>query len=267
MGYTDGLGRWVHMQVKGESLTRERTNEVMMRTNDWQSTWCNDKEWEHVVASVLGWYDQHDTVCDDEDCFQWWAWVRERRAIAEDYGRSIGAVPLHCLENEAVMSCSFDPGGWLSWDGTVRGDWTVGEYPTIKQLHADLEAIAGAFPFLRMEAQALSSGYPSEGVVEPRGTVVAHWRIRDGRVERQERPGPRFFSDSWADRWSDRLRYSRPGRAWRHRRARSVRVYPAAPFSWWEPHGERRVSAARLIEAADQMQFSTRRERRTHEPR
>jgi hypothetical protein len=266
MGYEDGLGRWARMLTVGEPLTREQTNEVMMRTNDWRFTACNDEEWRHIVACILGWYDRHEEVCDDDKCVQWWAWVNERHTIADAYGESIGSLGLSHLDNDAIMSHSDEPGGWLRWDGTIRPDWHIGvKYPEVDDIEAEWRQIATAFPFLEMTAQALSGGFGCAGAA-PKHTVIAEWRITHGTVTRmylhQGFPPKPMFGKPKEERWLPRLRHwlwwSKPFGpvqsvyyACRRARSRMRRAWGSGFFP--RLFDERHVSAARLIEAADQM--------------
>lgn len=284
MGYDDGLGKHPRLLATGEPLTREQANEVMMRTIDWSFVACNDAEWQHMVASILGWYDRHDEVCDDDECVQYWAWVREHRAITEVYGQSIGALGLESLANESIMSSGHRDrhDGWLRWDGTVRGSWIADRYTEIDDLAAEVAALAEAFPFLSMHVQALSCGFSSSGIAAPKGTVVVEWFIRDGRVKQvripwQEGYQPRrIIRQPWTERWQDwqygqhwsaravrRVTWSkawrlaakpyRKLRRWRRSAHLNYEFFPRE-FDWGMPvFKERYVSAARLIEADDQM--------------
>lgn len=274
MGYEDGLGRWARMLAVGEPLTREQTNEVMMRTNNWGFTRCNDEEWEGIVASILGWFDRFDELVESGECEDdWYEWRQRSSQISEEYGATFAALDLGHLDNDAIMSHSDEPGGWLRWDGTIRPDWHVGvKYPEVDEIEAEWKQIAAAFPFLEMRVQALSGGFGCTGAA-PKDTVIAEWVITHGTVTRMyHHPGfpPKpMFPKRKEDRWIPRLRHwlwwskafnpvQRVYYACRRARACVRRGWNSPFFPRLFQHGistfnERHVSAARLIEAADQM--------------
>lgn len=282
MGYTDGLGKFPRMLAVGEPLTREQTNEVMMRTNDWYYVSCNDEEWEGIVGSILGWFDRFEELVEAGECADsWTGWWDAKRRIGREYGRMIGSLNLGYVDNEAIMSHgSLDPGmtnGWLNWDGTIRGDWSLGvKYPEVEEITEEWVRVAQAFPFLRMHVQALSCGWGAEGAA-PKDTIVAEWFIRDGRVhfarlpwqlprKAYKRPAPlrrpRRRDGKLADLWW-KCKYAKivkPLREayykvyrWRHDAHLNFAFFPR-PFDWgMASFEERHVSAARLIDADDQM--------------
>jgi hypothetical protein len=274
MGYHDGLGRWARMLAVGDPLTREQTNEVMMRTNGWHFTSCNDEEWELMVAFILGWFDRFDALVEAGECEDdWGEWLKRSSQISEEYGESIGALGLGHLDNEAIMSHSDEPNGWLCWDGTIRRDWHVGvKYPEVDDIEAEWKQIATAFPFLEMTVQALSGGFGCYGAA-PKDTVIAEWRITHGTVSRMYIhlgfPPKPLFPKRKEDRWFPRLRH------WLwwskalspvkdvyyacYRARASVRhgwnwaFFPRSFNHGMSTFDERHVSAVRLIEAADQV--------------
>jgi hypothetical protein len=274
MGYEDGLGRRARMLAVGDPLTREQTNEVMMRTNNWRFTSCNDDEWEGITASILGWYDRFDELVKAGECEDdWYEWRKRSSQISEEYGSTVGALDLGHLDNDAIMSHSDEPGGWLRWDGTIRPDWYVGvKYPEVDEIEAEWKQIAAAFPFLEMRVQALSGGFGCTGAA-PENTVIAEWIITHGTVTRMYIhlgfPPKPMFPKRKEDRWMPRLRHwlwgskafgpvQRVYYACRRARACVRHEWNWAFFPRMFQYGmstfdERHVSAARLIEAADQM--------------
>lgn len=280
MGYQDGLGKFPRMLAMGEPLTREQTNEVMMRTNDWRHVSCNDEEWEGQVASILGWFDRFDQLAEAGECEDsWQGWVHEKYRITREYGERIGSLELSYVDNTTVMHVNVDgPERWLEWDGTINADWTIGvKYPEIEEITDEWVRVAQAFPFLRMHVQALSCGWGAEGAA-PKDTIVAEWFIRDGQVRvvrlpwelprRAYRPSRplrrRRREDGVVSRLWSKLKYSTfvaPVRnvywkvwRWQHDAHLNFEFFPRR-FNWgMSSFEERAVSAARLIEAADQVE-------------
>lgn len=282
MGYQDGLGKYPRMLAVGDPLTREQTNEVMMRTNDWSHVFCNDEEWEVQVASILGWFDRFDELVEAGECEDSYAgWCREKYRVTPEYGERIGSLGLAYVDNTAIMHANVDgPQRWLEWDGTINADWTIGvKYPEIEEITDEWVRVAKAFPFLRMHVQALSCGWGAEGAA-PADTVVVEWFIRDGqvhlvrlpwelprRVYKPTRPlrrkllpvGVPDMSGPWF-----KVKHSKPMKPlrsvywkwwrWRHDAHLNFEFFPR-PFDWgMASFEERAVSAARLIEAAEQIE-------------
>lgn len=225
------MGKYPLVVAVGDTLTREQTNEVMLRTNRWHTLSCNDQVWNDTVACILGLADKLDTdpyeqrpqflreLYDGRDNWDWfYAWE-----LINAFGEGINSLELFALDNESIMtSCADGPCGWLDWSGRIRARYSAGsKWTTPEEADADWHDIAEAFPFLRLRAQLLSGGYCA---TLPRGTVGAEWIIENGTVTRVPVPGKALVG---------------PQRWWQK------------PLNqWWE---ERCVSAARLIEAVDQV--------------
>lgn len=266
MGHDDGLGKYPVVIALGDTLTREQTNEVMLRTNRWYLG-CNDEAWVDIVTYILGHADQlNDNLVELPDGDRIWDW-QLRHELADAFGDSIDALKLFALDNESIMtSCTNGPCGWLDWSGRIRAHYTEGsKWTSIEEVEADWTDIAAAFPFLRLRTQLAAGTYLNK---LPPGTVGAEWVIENGTVTRVEDPGPplvkapstwrRPLSEWWEFDWwhwkiakpFTRLYY------WtvRHRTPRWPVIGPWRPEMEWR---ERCVSAARLIEAVDQLKTST----------
>lgn len=265
------LGKYPIVVAVGDTLTREQTNEVMLRTNRWHILSCNDRVWNDTVACILGIADQLDNDPHEHesqyrrelgDGREHWDWSYAWELISA-FGDGIKALKLFALDNESIMtSCVDGPCGWLDWSGRIRARYREGsKWTTPEEVEADWRDLAEAFPFLRLRAQLLSGGYLA---ALPGGTVGVEWIIENGTVTRVETPGkPLVGPERWwqkpLSRWYEfdwwDWKILAPFRSlyyWLRRRAR--RRWPHTSYwireRWWE---ERCVSAARLIEAVDQV--------------
>jgi hypothetical protein len=274
VGYHDGLGRAARMHVIGEPVTREQANEIMLRTNRWHMLSCNDQEWCDTVDAILGIDDRFDALVEAGECEDTWDdWCKRHFGLIEAFGEDIGALKIGYLNNESIMDCSDEPSGWMSWDGTIRADWTIPvKYPEVEEIEAEWVTIAEAFPFLELRAQALSGGFGCYGAA-PQNTVIAEWRIRHGQVSRMyihpAYPPKPLLPIRWRERWEEsrlarwwqyKVRWSRPVKRltapyWALYRARRRNAWPQPHRTWGSRNAfeERYVSAPRLIEAVDQV--------------
>lgn len=257
------LGKYPIVVAVGDPLTREQTNEVMLRTNRWHILSCNDNPWNDMVACILGLDDQLNAnlreyangSLDWDWCYAW--------DLIEAFGGSIGALKLFALDNESIMtSCADGPCGWLDWSGQIRARYSEGsKWTTPEEVEADWRDIAETFPFLRLRAQLLSGGYCA---ALPEGTVGAEWIIANGTVTRVEHSGkPLIRSERWWQKppsrwyefdWWDWKIATPFTEAYYWLRRHAPRRWPVVdPWQARMKWHERCVSAARLIEAVDQI--------------
>lgn len=150
-----------------ETVTREQTNEILLRTNG-DCLMSNDREWEAAVAGVLG-----IKPCASHrvsvDLLPW----RE----CADWYQSIRGLDLHYVRNSRIMSSWIGgPHGWLDWDGNIGcSTWNIGKWPSESEVTSDFKQISAAFPYLDFHAQVITD----EGDPET-GQVAAQWRVING---------------------------------------------------------------------------------------
>lgn len=155
------LTKWPRLLVAGNPVTEEQANDILIRTNSPYFT-TNDRAWERQVAGVYG------IGLDEHGNLDW----RSQRAVARD----LGVLDLHYLSNSRVMSCWIGgPNGWCDWDGRIGcSTYNIGKWPSQEAVQEDLDAISGAWPFLRMDVQLVTD--------EGEGDLAAMWVVQDGEA-------------------------------------------------------------------------------------
>jgi len=183
--------KWPRLLLLGDPVTREQTNEILVRTTCHYMLITNDDEWEAQVRKVLGTppdMDHEDYRLPHAELV---ARVEARHAALDARQRELGVLDLHYLYNERVMSCYADgPHGWCDWNGDIGATrYNVGKWPTATEVDCDLRTIAAAFPFLRMRVQLLSERYYEEvkdadghGTYLHDDTAPVMWTVADGEV-------------------------------------------------------------------------------------
>lgn len=159
------LPKWPALIVKGEPVTVEQAAEVIIRTTEvgWLS--CNDSRLTTAVRAAFGIREGQHGFPVGEDVRA----ARERLAILD----------LEHLDNEQILSSWIGgPHGWMSWSGHVGcSNFNIGKWPSVEQVEEEWQAIAEAFPFLRLHAQLLS-GETCEDDIRP----LVEFVVKDGKV-------------------------------------------------------------------------------------
>lgn len=256
------LGKYPTVVAVGDPLTREQTNEVMLRTGRWYMLTSNDDAWNEMVIHILGLADKLDASLREypNGVVDWdYEYMHD---LTDAFGDGIGALKLYALDNTPIMSYRRGT-GWLDWSGRIRARYTESsKWTGIEQVEADWRDIAAAFPFLRLRSQLLAGDYLNEHIRS--GAVGAEWIIENGTVTRVEHPGkPLLGPERWWQKpinewyqfdwyWWKIAKPIRELRHWYERRYR--RRWPhIGPWSLAMHWDERGVSACRLIEAVDQL--------------
>ena len=153
------LTKWPRLIVAGDPVTREQANDILIRTNG-RYNHTNDGAWERAVAAVYG------ITLDQYGSMEW-------KSAKAAYDR-LGVLELHYLNNSQVMSSWIGgPHGWCDWDGRIGcSTYNIGKWPSVEDVQEDLDAIAGAWPFLRMHLQLVTD--------EGEGQLAAMWVVGDG---------------------------------------------------------------------------------------
>lgn len=179
------LTKWPLLVVRGERVTEEQANEILIRTNSYWPAMTNDKAWLREIEQLTG------IISED------WVWEGKagqdvelrmhrhnaQRISVEMFERSIQALNLNYLGNDRIASSwIMGPKGWCDWDGTIGCDnYNIGKWPDVESVAEDWEAIGKAFPFLRLRAQL----FPEEGEVE---TPAVDFLLEDGKVHVDLKP-------------------------------------------------------------------------------
>lgn len=196
---TVNLPKWPGLLCKGDEVTHEQANEIILRTTTFLMS--NDKEWERIVADIMGAppkrhhpsihspereQKEWNAYCDEVAA--WWDSLPTLKySVVEggDYTR-----PVNLLNNERIMCCWIGgPKGWCDWDGTIfTNNYNIGKWPSADDIVLECVALANAFPFLNAKFEVLNheAGY-GPGSVQYTGEikeskVLLRVNIRDGQV-------------------------------------------------------------------------------------
>lgn len=169
------LTKWPRLLVKGEPVTREQANEILIRTYSW-SPCINDREWEEQVCALgdeygMPVYAPHRLKPGEYG--ERWREIEGRRQAARERA---GILDLHYLGNQRIASSWIGgPHGWCDWDGRIGcSDYNIGKWPSLEEVCEDWATIAAAFPYLDLHAQLVTD--------EGAGVVAATWAVRNGEA-------------------------------------------------------------------------------------
>lgn len=152
------MNKWCKILVVGDPLTREQTNEVLLRTNN---SWTGqDDYWNDELAAIAG---------IELDQYGYPDWQQYRQAT-----RELGLLNLEYMGNSRIVTSYIGgPHGWVDWRGRVHANsYNVGKNPSEAEIGDELAAIAKEFRYLRMIVQVLTG--------EDGREVAAQWRVADG---------------------------------------------------------------------------------------
>lgn len=172
--------KWPALYVRGDTLTREQTNEVIVRMTDPYRLMGNDKEWGRLTQEAFG-----ITVEERYGDGNW----QEHQRQCDRASHELGIVHteylgLHGRVYSAMIGGSH---GWCNWDGRVESAYNVGKWPSVEQLTEQWTDVARAFPFLRLTAQTFDCE-----IITMDGSEVpcAQWTIANGVATLDPEPGP-----------------------------------------------------------------------------
>lgn len=175
------LTKWPRLIVKGESVTPEQADVILVRTRyPWVSS--NDKEWQREVEEALGlpdsellWKFQHET----QSLGMKYDWTEHSR-VSEAAWKRLGMIKLNYLYNECIESSWMGgPHGWCDWDGTIGcATHNVGKWPDVEELTHEWQLIAETFPFLTLDCQVVTEG--------GEGELAAQWHVTGGIARQVE---------------------------------------------------------------------------------
>lgn len=154
-----GLQKWLQHYVTGESVTIEQAKEIIRRTDSFfvGGYGGNNHAYDKWVRETLRMPDDYtDSPRDgsDEDRRAWWERQREQSEAFKLRWRPVDTEYVH----NSWLSCSFvgGPHGWCHPDGRIGFIDNVGKWPSVENVLADWQAIAAAWPFLKIGATLFS---------------------------------------------------------------------------------------------------------------
>lgn len=174
------LPKWPVLLVKGDRITPEQADKVIIRTSIFHCLYSNDRKWNAEVKKVLGFH-QKESLCRTP--YDTW----------EEFERRVGTLDLQYLLNDRIAtSNALGPYGWCAWDGTIgaEGMYLAGKWPEVEDIEGELRTIAFTFPFLRLTAQLARVEWDYD-IPEISGhTPLVTWSVARGAVEMWDEPGP-----------------------------------------------------------------------------
>lgn len=184
--------KWPALVVRGSTLTREQTNEVIVRMT--ASPWMlsgNDDEWRTQIHELFGvtadpWHDGPSF------------WHQNTRVEEEFHFVPTEYLTLSGRIYSAMIGGAY---GWCDWDGRINSVYNIGKWPSIAELDEQWSAVARAFPFLSLTAQVLDDEASEIG---DDTALAGEWTVSGGRAVFSHRPGERIDVDKsthTTDRW------------------------------------------------------------------
>lgn len=173
-----GLPKWPQLVVTGETVTREQTYEILIRTSGLYFG-CNDQEWEQFCREACGYpNDERDawyklTGKPFHDAMD--AFFEKEQTVREQ----LGILSLNYLGNHQIASAFVHgPYGWLGWDGRIGCHaFNIGKWPDTVEVFNEWAMIAKEWPFLTLTSQLFNKEHVEEG-----GGPVVEYRVREGVV-------------------------------------------------------------------------------------
>jgi hypothetical protein len=184
------LTKWPLLLVRGESVTREQANEILIRTCVPGYLNVNDKEWSVLVQRILGLRNEDDPpqeLWSEDRRDERIAWFKERWDFNRARADQLGILNLGYLYTSRIASSWIGgPHGWCDWDGTIASsNYNIGKWPSTSDVTEEWTEIAEAFPYLDLTAQLISK--------EGEGDLVGEWRVKDGAVTHNPEPIERLY--------------------------------------------------------------------------
>lgn len=178
MASETGLPKWPRILVtSSRQITREQVDLVLVRTADLQAQ-SHDDAWNAHIMDVFGLKPDPDgSGLPDFDSLDR---ARER----------FGVLELQYLVNDRIATSNQQgPSGWCDWDGRIYTDdmTAYAKWPTVAELTEEWQIIAGAFPFLSLNAQVIEAVWGERDIESYR--PLAAWTVDAGTVDLHDTPG------------------------------------------------------------------------------
>ncbi len=159
------FGKYPIMIVRGEKITFDEADEILIRTNNWNDD-SQDKDWTDVVYRSAGIRMGHLNMPHPD--------------ALRDFQKKYRVLDLEYCWNHRIMSRHIlGPRGWCDWDGVLSYELPIqSKWPLLVELEHEWRMIAEAFPFLNLKVQ----------FAEQKPDDTLHW----GDVDREVRPTLQF---------------------------------------------------------------------------
>lgn len=170
------LPKWPMLKIAGDSVTPEQAQDIILRTDGFFTEldgYSNHREFaaDYRRLAFGGLFDHLLSNDQERD----WKEIYQTQATLRAH---LKCVITHYIHNTwADSSYVGGPYGWCHPDGTIAYSHNVGKWPSAEEIYEDLEAIAQAWPFLKMQA-TLYSGDMSDENVQP----VISFQVEAGKV-------------------------------------------------------------------------------------
>lgn len=169
-----GLPKWPELRVVGESVTEEQAAEMIVRlgTSAILSPSTNDRAWEKEILSLTGLSSIYDLA--------WGESMRDHWKAAHAWREKLRSIELEYLDLNRAIATSYIGGcvTWVAWNGAIgQTGHNIGKWPSVETVAEEWQAIAEAFPFLRLRAQLFSGEWCEEGI-----EAVVEYSIQNGDV-------------------------------------------------------------------------------------
>lgn len=174
------LPKWPQMIVTGPRLPEDQALEVIRRTDWWfvAGHGCNDHDGDRRLARRFRMPHYRDYAARTPDGFDW----RSHYDRCDRWKKAWGVIETEYVHNSWIASAFIHgPHGWCHPDGQIYFVDNVGKYPSVEEVRADWQKLAGAFPFLMLTA-TLMSGEDGEHGTRPVVSMV----VADGQVTLKE---------------------------------------------------------------------------------
>ena len=164
------LTKWPGFIVKGEPVTLEQADEIILRTNSWFLC-TNNYYYINQVARALGFHSDKPPRYPSEELIDY----NKKRKFEE----SIQVLNLDCLATERIVSSRINgPHGWCNYDGTIfSNNGNIGKYPSAEEVFQEWQTVATIFPYLDLTCQLLS-----HEITQDEAQPVIEFRVCKGNV-------------------------------------------------------------------------------------
>lgn len=238
------LTKWPRLLVKGEAVSEEQANDILIRTCVPAYLDVNDKVWSAVVRQIMHFRDTSppQKLWLEDRYDERVAWCKERWAHNDARTRELGILGLSYLYNSRIASSWIGgPHGWCDWDGRIFcNTYNIGKWPSSEDVTEEWQEIAAVFPYLDLTAQLVTN----EGGYEDRpGELAGEWRVKDGVVTYNPDPVEQIVplpTEAEADEWLEQAVHG---------------------IAYMNSGHERGVDSGRLFRAVKQIEASMRKEK------
>lgn len=183
--YALALPKWPQLYITGADVSVQEAKAIIFKNETFLSSLGsgggNNREWNQWAVSLMGLTAvtaRHDGgEVDWEDGARSQALLRLGWAIRDKWRQERAVRTSYIHIDRASSSFIGGPHGWCSPEGKIYYDDNVGKWPSVAEVHNDLDVIAKAFPFVKMTATL----FDGESCTDGRRPVVT-FQVADGGV-------------------------------------------------------------------------------------